>query len=106
MKSLCSLCSRPRKKLPTGLVVAGVDNNIPLHFQSVGKCVNLEERAVLVELSSGQCPNLKITLNFINQRATSQTMEDDDVLVNGNKVADDHQRTVKNLLTATGRADI
>ena len=49
--------------------------------------VNLVKGAVLVELSSGNCSNLKAALKYINQVVTSQVLEDDEgTCLDGNKV--------------------
>lgn len=89
-------------KMPTGLVVAGPSNSAALHFQSVVDRINVEERAVLVELSSGQCPNLKTTLKYINQHITSQVVEnDEEIILNGKRVASPREQTEKDPLTVS-----
>jgi len=56
-------------------------------FESIGKSVNAQERAISIALSSGQSPNLKTILKYINQHATSQTMAlDEETAMNGSKV--------------------
>ena len=47
-------------------------------FESIADSASLEHRTVLVTLSSGQSPNLKIALKYINQCATSQNLDSQD----------------------------
>lgn len=63
-------------KLRTGLIVTGPDDSVTASlFDSIAESANLECRTVLVTLSSGQSPNLKTVLKYINQRATSQKLD-------------------------------
>ena len=50
---------------------------VPL-FESIADDASLESRTVLVTLSSGQSPNLKTALKYINQCATSQNLDSED----------------------------
>ncbi len=57
-------------------------------FESIAETANLESRTLLVTLSSGQSPNLKTALKYINQRATSQNLDlQDDVIFDDVKVS-------------------
>ena len=68
-------------KLPTGLIVSGPNNNTVLHFPEIVHRLDVKERAVLIDLSSEQCPNLKTSLKFINQQITNLATEGDDEMV-------------------------
>ena len=50
---------------------------VPL-FESIEESASLESRSLLVTLSSGQSPNLKTALKYINQFATSQKLDSRD----------------------------
>ncbi|CAD6583165.1 MAG: hypothetical protein ASARMPREDX12_001195 [Alectoria sarmentosa] len=66
-------------KLRTGLLVTGPDNSTTVSlFESIAEIANLEVRTIWVTLSSGQSPNLKTTLKYINQRATSRNLDSQD----------------------------
>ena len=47
-------------------------------FESIADSASNESRTVLVTLNSGQSPNLKTALKYINQRATSQNLDSQD----------------------------
>ena len=69
--------------------MTGPDNStIKSLFESIAKIANLEGRTLFVALSSGQSPNLKTALKYINQRATSRNLESqDDAVFNDAKVS-------------------
>lgn len=69
--------------------MTGPDNStIASLFESIAENANLEGRIVFVPLSSGQSPNLKTALKYINQRATSQNLDSqDDAVFNDAKVS-------------------
>jgi len=69
--------------------VSGPDNSSSSDiFNSIGGSVNVHKRAISITLSSGQSPNLKTVLKYINQYATSQAMAlDEETVMNGAKVA-------------------
>lgn len=49
--------------------------------------VNEDERAILINLSSEQCPNLKTVLKYMSQHATSRPLgADEDTANDGGKV--------------------
>ena len=56
-------------------------------FASIMQIVNVQHRAILIALSSGQSPNLKTVLKYINQHARSQMLEnDEDTVIDGAEV--------------------
>lgn len=69
--------------------MTGADNSKTVSlFGSIAETANLESRTLLVTLSSGQSPNLKTALKYINQRATSQNLDSqDDVIFDDVKVS-------------------
>lgn len=69
--------------------MTGPDNStIVSLFESIAKKANIEGRTLFVTLSSGQSPNLKTALKYLNQRATSQNLDSqDDALFNNAKVS-------------------
>ncbi|KAK0515982.1 hypothetical protein JMJ35_002016 [Cladonia borealis] len=72
-------------KIRTGLVVSGPNNGSSAKlFESIMQRVHVRHRAILVALSSGQSPNLKTVLKYINQHARTQTLEsDEDTVIDG-----------------------
>ena len=57
-------------------------------FESIAKSANEQGHTVWVNLRSGGSPNLKTTLKYINQCATSQTLDiQDDEVVDESKVS-------------------
>ena len=67
--------------------MAAPEIDTSMHFSSVVERVNVIERAILIEMRSELCPNLKATLKHINRHATTQIEEnDEEVALSGNKV--------------------
>ncbi|KAL6715870.1 Origin recognition complex subunit 3 [Lecanora helva] len=78
--------SRSEGKLPTALVLAEPGHSSSFDFQAVVDGVNAEKRAILVELSSEYCNNLKATLKHVNQVVTNPVIGgDEEVLLDGVK---------------------
>lgn len=72
--------------LRTGLIVSGPESsNSSALFESLEETVNLQERVIMITVSSGQSPNLKTVLKHINQHATNQA-PDEETLKSGFKV--------------------
>ena len=76
--------------------MTGPDNSTTVSlFESIAEIANLEVRTVLVTLSSGQSPNLKTTLKYINQRATSQNLDSqDDAIFDEAKVSNSRSQSM------------
>ena len=59
--------------------MTGLDSSVTISlFDSIAESVNLEGRTAWVALSSGQSPNLKTALKYVNQRATSRSLDSQD----------------------------
>lgn len=57
-------------------------------LESIMESANLEGRTIMVTLSSGQSPNLKTALKYINQGAASQNFDpQDDTIFDEAKVS-------------------
>ena len=69
--------------------MTGLDSSTTVSlFESIAESANSEGRTVWVALSSGQSPNLKTVLKYINQRATSQSLDShDDAIFEESKVS-------------------
>ena len=84
--------------------MTGPDNStIASLFEYIAESANLEGRTVFVALSSGQSPNLKTALKYINQRATSQNLDSqDDAVLNDAKVSKFRLKLYNGLLMPIG----
>lgn len=69
--------------------MTGPDNSTTSSlFESLAESLDLEGRTILVSLSSGQSPNLKTALKFINQSAASQNPDfRDEAIFNESQVS-------------------
>lgn len=69
--------------------MTGPDNSTTVSlFESIAEIANLESRTVLVIMNSGQSPNLKTALKYINQRAASRNLDSqDDAIFDDAKVS-------------------
>ena len=88
---------RSNGRIRAGIIVAGPGSGASLDlFESIMETVNVRERAILINLSSGQCPNLKTVLKYMNQHATSQALNvDEEVGTDGAKVRAEVEFTKK-----------
>ena len=63
-------------------------------FESIAESANPEGRNVWVALNSGQSPNLKTVLKYINQRAASRNLDSqDDAIFEESKVSKRYSRS-------------
>lgn len=69
--------------------MTGADSSTTISlFDTIAESANFESRIVLVTLSSGQSPNLKTALKYINQHVACQTLDsEDDALFDEVKVS-------------------
>ena len=69
--------------------MTGLDRSTPVSlFESIAETANFEGCTIGVILSSGQSPNLKSALKYINQRATSSSLDSqDDAIFEESKVS-------------------
>ena len=66
-------------------MVSGPDNGTSTKlFASIMQSVNIQHRAILISLSSGQGSNLKAVLKYMNQHAKTRTLDnDEDAVIDG-----------------------
>lgn len=69
-------------------MVSGPDNGTSAKlFASIMQSVNVQHRAILISLSSGQGSNLKTVLKYMNQHARNQTLgNDEETVIDGAEV--------------------
>ena len=86
-------CSNPRirstGKIPAGLILVkpGTETYSRL-IDSIAKHLQDEEKAIVINLTSSQAPNVKSVLKSINQNAINQhaTIGDEDIVTDRQKV--------------------
>ncbi len=83
------ICSPLIGKIPAGLIVAkpGAETYSSL-ISSIAENIKAHERAIMVNLTTSQAPNLKSVLKYINQHATNQdpAIVDEEMFVDRQKV--------------------